>query len=526
MQRIPEKWRKWATVSVIVIAIIGLGYWGVSSLLGGDKKGKLVMVTKPVTMGDLEVTVRGWGMLQASEEQDAISGADGVIKEIFFESGQQVTKGQILATVDAGSLEVQIKRKEIELDLLRLNLAKAFGVSPDKVADVDPETALVVRSPISGQITGLSVQPGSSAPGTICQVVDNSKLKIQLLLPKPLFDKVKVGQKTSFMPDRFDGIDPGVVTAADPTPIAGQSAYYYEVWVEMKNPGLLRTGDRGLLAIHTPTGDVQEKAEITAYGSEEAVSTPFTGKVKAVFVKDGATVKAGDPILQFEPGEALLRAMEEQLGFRKAVLELEELRAQLGNVEIVSPLDGVAMYRNITPGQTVGRGTIITRVSNFTEMNLMLRIDEIDVPKIAEGQMADIEIWGPKGRQTVQGIVSKVGVSGNMQDGMSSFNITVGVTNPGFLMPGMGASAQIFVSKKDGVLLCPVEAVYKEEDKWFVDIKDGNSRKPIEIEIGVMNDMYAEILSGLTEGQEVVVAMSKDPEKDGGGGIRPYPYGY
>ena len=41
-----------------------------------------------------------------------------------------------------------------------------------------------------------------------------------------------------------------------------------------------------------------------------------------------------------------------------------------------------------------------------------------------------------------------------------------------------------------------------------------------------MNDMYAEILSGLTEGQEVVVAMSKDPEKDGGGGIRPYPYGY
>ena len=69
-------------------------------------------------------------------------------------------------------------------------------------------------------------------------------------------------------------------------------------------------------------------------------------------------------------------------------------------------------------------------------MNLMLRIDEIDVPKIAEGQTADIE--DSLGRQTVQGIVSKVGVSGNMQDGMSSFNITVGVTNPGFLMPGMG----------------------------------------------------------------------------------------
>ncbi len=526
MQRVPEKWRKWATVSVIAIAIIGLGYWGVSSFLGGDKKDKLVMVTKPVTKGDLEVTVRGWGTLQASEEQDALSGANGVIKEIFFETGQEVTKGQVLATVDAGSIEIQIKRKEIELDFLRLELAKAFGVSPDKVADVDPETALVVRSPISGQITGLSVEPGGNAQGTVCQVADNSVLKIQLLLPKPLFDKVKVGQKTSFMPERFDGLDSGVVTAADPTPIAGQAAYYYEVWVEMKNPGLLRTGDKGLLSIHTPTGDVQEKAEITAYGSEEAVSTPLSGKVKSVFVKDAATVKAGDPILEFEAGDALLKAMALQLEFREKVLELDELRAQLGNVEIISPLDGVAMYRNITPGQSIGKGTSITRVSDFTEMNLMLRVDEIDVPKIAEGQTADIEIWGPQGRQKVQGTVSKVGVSGNMQDGMSSFNITVAVTNPGFLMPGMGASARIFVSKKDSALLCPVEAVYKEEDKWFVDIKDGDSRKPIEIEIGVMNDMYAEILSGLTEGQEVVVAMSKDPEKDEEGKVRPYPYGY
>ncbi|HHY17022.1 MAG TPA: efflux RND transporter periplasmic adaptor subunit, partial [Firmicutes bacterium] len=78
--------------------------------------------------------------------------------------------------------------------------------------------------------------------------------------------------------------------------------------------------------------------------------------------------------------------------------------------------------------------------------------------------------------------------------------------------------AYIFVSKKDDVLLCPVEAVYKEDDKWFVDIKDGNARKPVEIEIGVMNDMHAEILSGLTEGQEVVVAMSKDPENEQKGG--------
>jgi multidrug efflux pump subunit AcrA (membrane-fusion protein) len=69
-----------------------------------------------------------------------------------------------------------------------------------------------------------------------------------------------------------------------------------------------------------------------------------------------------------------------------------------------------------------------------------------------------------------------------------------------------------------------VEALYKEDDKWFADIKDGDSRKPVELEVGAMNDMYAEILSGLEEGQEVVVAMSKDPEEGGGGGMIPYGY--
>lgn len=525
MKGIPDKWRKWITISVVIIAVVGLGYWGVKALSSGDK-GKLVMVTKPVTRGELEVTVRGWGGLQASEEQDAISGAEGVIKEIFFEPGQQVAKGQVLATVDAGSLEIEIKKLEIALEIDRVKLARDFGVSPDKVADVDPEAALIVRSPISGRVTGLTAQAGSSVQGPICQVVDNSTLRIQFLLPKPLFDKVNVGQKVSFRPDRFEGTDPGVVIHADPTPIAGEATYYYEVWVEMKNPGLLRTGDKGMLILHTPDGEFQQKVEITAYGTDEVVSTSFTGTVKTVFVKDGAQIKAGDPILEFEPGEALLGAMERQLSFRQSLLELEEKRAQLGSLEILSPIDGVALHRNINPGQNIGHGTALTRISNYTEMNLMLQIDEIDLPKIAEGQMADIEVWGPQGRQNVQGVVSKVGVSGSMQDGMSSFNITIAVTNPGFLRPYMHATAHIFVSKKDDALLCPVEAVYKEDDKWFADIKDGNSRKPVEIEIGLMNDMHAEILSGLEEGQEVVVAMSKDPEKDQGGRSGPYPYGY
>ncbi len=524
MDRFWEKGKKWITITVIILVIAAVGYWGVKALSGGDK-GKLVMVTKPVIRGELEVMVRGWGNLMASEEQDAISGAQGVVKEVFFEPGQQVSAGQVLATVDAGSLEMEIRKLEIQIEQERVKLAKEFGVSPDEVADVEPEAALVVRSPISGRIAGLTAKPGAASPGIICRVVDNSVLRVQLLLPKPLFDKVEVGQKTTFMPDRFEGMDPGVVVEADPTPIAGESTYYYEVWVEMQNPGLLKVGDTGTLLIHAPSGDIQQRAEITSYGVEETVYSSLSGTVKAVFVKDGALVKAGDPILEFEPGEALLAAMQTQLEFKSLLLQLEEKKSQLGSLEIVSPIDGVVMSQNVQKGQAIAKGTALCRISNYNEMNLQLQVDEIDLPKIQEGQIAQIEVWGPQGRQLVEGVVSKVGLSGNPQDGLAAFGVTIKVVNPGYLRPYMHATAQIFVSKKDDVLLCPVEALYKEGDKWFADIKDGNTRKPVEVEVGAMNEIYAEILSGLEEGQEVVVAMSKDPDQAGGGGGI-YPYGY
>jgi HlyD family secretion protein len=508
---------RWLVVAVVVLGIAGLGYWGVKALSQGDGSGKLVMATKPVTRGDIEVVVRGWGMLQASEEQDVITGARGVVKEVSFQDGQQVFKGQVLATIDPGSLQLEIMQKEIRLDAKRLELAKAFGVMPEDVANVDPQAALTLRSPTQGRVTGLTVGAGSTASGVVCRVVDDQRLVIKLQLPKPLFDRIQVGTKTTFRPDRFDGEQPGIVIKADPNPIAGQDTYYYDTWVEMSNPGLLKVDDTGLLTFHSPQGEFQQKATIAAFGSDETVLAPFSGRVKRVLVKDGMMVSAGDPILEYEPGEALLQAMTGQIEFKQLLVELEDLRSQMQSLTVICPMDGYAFGRNIVPGQTVGMGQLVTRVSNFDSMNLMLRVDEIDVPKVTTGQTAKIIVWGPQGQQECEGQVSEIGAKGDPRDGMASFNIAVSLMNPGFLRPGMGAEAQIFVSKKSDVILCPVEALYKEDDKWLVDLKDEKGgRVPVEVQVGVMNDTFAEIIEGVTEGQEVVVGMSKEQPGQGG----------
>jgi len=152
-------------------------------------------------------------------------------------------------------------------------------------------------------------------------------------------------------------------------------------------------------------------------------------------------------------------------------------------------------------------------------MNLMLQLDEMDVPKVLKGQRVEITVWGPNGQEKCEGTVADIGASGEPRDGIGAFNIRVELVNPGFLLPGMGAEASIFVSEKQNVLLCPVEALYRGDDGgWMVDVKEGKGRRPVPVKVGLMNDTVFEVLEGLTEGQEVVAGMTKEqqPEQPGG----------
>lgn len=514
MQKFPVRW---AVVAVVVLAIAGLGYWGVTYLSKGGSDGNLVMALKPVTRGDIEVTVRGWGQLQATQEQDVVSGAEGIIKEVYFQVGQSVTKGQVLAMVDPGTLSIKLRQKELQMDAKKVELASSFGVPLDQVATVDPSVALIVRAPISGRVTGLALASGSTvSKGKICSIVDDSRLLIRLQLPKPLFDLLSLGTPVTFRADRFEGGTDGIVTKLDPTPIKGDAAYYYDVAVEIPNPGLLKVGDTGILIFRAPGGEFQQNTSITSFATEETVMSAVGGRVKTILAREGTVVKAGDPILEFEQGQAMLEAMTSQLELRSLIAEVDDLRSQLSSLSIVAPIDGVVTTMNIGVGTQVGKGTNITRISNFTSMNLMLRVDEMDVPKIQPGQQAQVTVWGASGQQQIMGEVSQLGATGDPRDGLASFNITISIQNPGFLRPGMSAEAQIYVSRKENVILCPIEALYKEDNKWLVDVLEAKDKRvAVEVEVGSMNDTYAEILSGLEEGQEVVVGMTK--QQDGSG---------
>ncbi|MEX2415276.1 MAG: efflux RND transporter periplasmic adaptor subunit [Paenibacillaceae bacterium] len=87
----------------------------------------------PVTKGTIEVTASGSGKLLSQQEEDLFFTEDNQrIKEIYVKSGDAVTKGQLIAELDSGDLEAQLRRKEIEVAKAELDMKNSLRQADDQ----------------------------------------------------------------------------------------------------------------------------------------------------------------------------------------------------------------------------------------------------------------------------------------------------------------------------------------------------------------------------------------------------------
>ena len=82
----------------------------------------------------------------------------------------------------------------------------------------------------------------------------------------------------------------------------------------------------------------------------------------------------------------------------------------LSNLSVICPMEGSLRAEHNRQSER-HQGHAGNPSANFQEMNLMLRVDEIDVPKVQEGQQAQVMVWR-EGQQEVAAVVSKIGASG------------------------------------------------------------------------------------------------------------------
>lgn len=230
---------------------------------------------------------------------------------------------------------------------------------------------------------------------------------------------------------------------------------------------------------------------------------------------------------------------------------------------LTSPIDGTVTTVNITSGERAQDGDELFVINNYQNLSVTIQVDELDIPDVELGMKANVQIDALPD-QTIEGEVSDIADEGVTSNGVSLFDVTIDLKNSDNIRVGMSAEATIILDEKQDVLTLPIEAVQQSGDKYIVTLPTNqasgnadssgtdNDKAPTdtskasaesgesaaqssaaqssaapsqdtgnkgqdskaaggvngqikEVEVGVHDESTIEIVSGLNEGDEVVI---------------------
>jgi HlyD family secretion protein len=207
----------------------------------------------------------------------------------------------------------------------------------------------------------------------------------------------------------------------------------------------------------------------------------------------------------------------------QAKAQIAQAKAALDNAEenlryatITSPIDGEVLSKDVEVGDAVSsilvlgsQATLVMTLGDTSEVYVRGKVDESDIGKVYLGQTARIVVESFKDK-TFLGKVTKIAPLGVEKDNVTTFEVRVSIQNStGELRANMSANAEIILEEKNSVLLAPEGALLFDKDKnasvEIPDPKADTGHRDVAVKVGISNGVKAEILSGIDEGQKVIL---------------------
>ena len=218
-------------------------------------------------------------------------------------------------------------------------------------------------------------------------------------------------------------------------------------------------------------------------------------------------------------------ALDQSL-IKQQAANLEEAQVNLAYTDIISPVDGTVVSRNVDVGQTVAASfqtpTLFLIAKDLTQMQVDTNVSESDIGDVREGETAEFGVDAFPNR-VFQGSVGQVRQVPISVQNVTTYDVVVNVPNPEFLLkPGMTANVTIITAQRDNVLRVPIQALRfspksatpklsrssspHEQQVW---VAHGSVLEPVSITTGLDDGHNVEVLSGgLNPGDLVVTAES------------------
>ena len=195
---------------------------------------------------------------------------------------------------------------------------------------------------------------------------------------------------------------------------------------------------------------------------------------------------------------------------------LKQLEEQLNYTTVTAPIDSIVLSRDVEVGDAVSSilvlgssATLVMTLGDTSEVYVKGKVDESDIGKVYLGQPARIKVESFKDK-SFSGKVTKISPMGVEKDNVTTFEVRVSINNPGGeLKANMTANAEVILEEHKAVLQIPEGAILYDKDKKasveVPDAKGKEGKRKVAVNIGISNGAKTELLSGLKEGEEVVL---------------------
>ena len=509
---------------VAVIAGAAGGFWQYSKKASAPAGDMTEQKTATVQRGSITSSLSSSGSLAPKDTYNITSLVSGDVITADFEEGDQVTEGQVLYVIDASSVETELNTAQNSVERAQTSYDLAVEDYNQAVADYSGNT---YKSTEAGFIKTLYVKEGDKVSGgtRLADIYNDQVMKLKAPFLSGDAAMIGVGNEAvitmSDTGEQLGGVVTGV-SSMEGTMTGGRLVRY--VTVEVTNPGGLTQESSATVQIGEFVCAQESTFEPTL---DTVMSADISGSVEiaAVLVNEGDYVGKGSPFFRMtdKTAENLIRTFKNSMDQAKESLESSQTRLtttqdSYENYIITAPISGTVITKNTKAGDKIstGGGNAVTLavIYDLSELTFEMSVDELDVHSVAVGQSVEITADAFEG-EMFSGKVTNISLASAYSNGVTNYPVTVTLDETKDLLPGMNVDGNIILAHADDVLVIPVDALMRGNRVYVKDtsVTESNGSVPagfrsVEVETGLMNDDYVEILSGLSEGDEVYVSQS------------------
>lgn len=537
----PKKKNKWIR-RILILAIVAALAGGIVFLFlraGNGGTADTSYLAARAEVRDMTVTVTGPGTIKPNDTYRVTALVRGEVLSDPFEEGQEVKKDDVLYTIDAADVESAVKQARTGVEQARLAVESA-QLNYDSLVRSrnDNVTDRQVKANADGVINTLYVDPGDmvTAGMPIADILDRDTMKLTVPFHAADAARFYVGEGAVVTVSGTAETLPGTVTEIAATDTVGLGGTLVRnVTIAVPNPGALSMTSTGSAVVD---GAGTASVSTFQYGASKQLIAKYSGELTTLTVKEGDRVSDGQIIgafkeaagLQDQIDAAAIQLRNAQLSLRTAQDSLSRAEDSLDDYTIKSTIDGTVIEKNYKAGDNIdpsaaslsGNSPYLAVIYDMSRLTFDMNVDELDAPKLAVGQRVTITADALEG-MSFTGRVDKININGTTISGKTTYPVTVLVDGDGTdlarqgLWPGMNVSANIVVEEAGAVLSIPVDAVSRGNEVLVTpagtlddrgNLVDSSKIETRTVELGRNDEDYIEVLSGLQEGDVVLIRNS------------------